>query len=75
MSASIETDEGHAETVKLLMPRVLDIFTTFLSSVDPAAYSKRGVLEIIRAELITRTRYVLGEEPVRDLLITEFRFK
>lgn len=75
LSASIETDEGHAETVKLLMPRVLDIFTTFLSSVDPAAYSKRGVLEIIRAELITRTRYVLGEEPVRDLLITEFRFK
>lgn len=75
LSAVIETDQAHAETVTHLMPRVLDAFTTFLSSVDPAAYGKRGVLEIIRAELITRTRYVLGEEPVKDLLITEFRFK
>lgn len=75
LSAVIETDQAYAETVTHLMPRVQDAFTTFLSNVDPAAYGKRGVLEIIRAELITRTRYVLGEEAVKDLLITEFRFK
>lgn len=72
LSASIETDTAHSAEVEHLMPRVSDAFASFLSGVDPAAYDKRGVLEIIRAELVTRTRYVLGEEPVKDLLITEF---
>ncbi len=75
LSASIETDQAHQAEVKHLMPRVMDAFTSFLSEVDRAAYDKRGVLEIIRAELVTRTRYVLGEEAVRDLLITEFRIR
>lgn len=72
LAASIETDAGHRAQVEHLMPRVSDAFTGFLSGIDPAAYDKRGVLEIIRDELVTRTRYVLGEEPVKDLLITEF---
>lgn len=72
LSASIETDSAHRAEVEHLMPRVSDAFTGFLSEIDPAAYDKRGVLEIIRGELVTRTRYVLGEEPVKDLLITEF---
>ncbi|MBM3603955.1 MAG: flagellar basal body protein FliL [Alphaproteobacteria bacterium] len=75
LSATIETDSTHKADVQHLMPRVSDAFTTFLSGVDPAAYDKRGVLEVIRAELVTRTRFVLGDEPVKDLLITEFRFK
>lgn len=75
LSASIETDQAHQAEVQHLMPRVSDAFTSFLSEVDRAAYDKRGVLEIIRAELVTRTRYVLGEEPVKDLLITEFRIR
>lgn len=75
LAATIETDAMHAQDVRHLMPRVSDAFTTFLSGVDPNAYDKRGVLEVIRAELVTRTRFVLGEEPVKDLLITEFRFK
>lgn len=75
MSATIETDTLHKAQVTHLLPRVSDAFTTFLSGVDPAAYDKRGVLEVIRAELVTRSRFVLGEEPVKDLLITEFRFK
>lgn len=75
VSASIETDSAHQADVAHLMPRVLDAFTGFLSGIDPAAYDKRGVLEIIRAELVTRSRYVLGNEAVKDLLITEFRFK
>ncbi|MCZ0960245.1 flagellar basal body-associated FliL family protein [Paracoccus benzoatiresistens] len=75
LSASIETDSAHQADVTHLMPRVLDTFTGFLSGIDPAAYDKRGVLEIIRAELVTRSRYVLGNEAIKDLLITEFRFK
>ncbi|VDS08058.1 flagellar basal body-associated protein FliL [Paracoccus haematequi] len=75
LSASLETDSAHQAEVAHLMPRVSDAFTSFLSGIDPAAYDKRGVLEIIRAELLTRTRYVLGESAIKDLLITEFRFK
>lgn len=73
LSVSIETTVAEKAVVEHLMPRVLDAFTSFLSSIDAAAYERRGVLEIIRSELVTRTRYVLGEEPVKDLLITEFR--
>ena len=43
--------------------------------IDAAAFSRRGILEIIRAELATRTRFVLGDAAVRDLLITEFRIQ
>lgn len=72
LSAKIETDAAGRAQIQPLMPRVLDAFNTFLSDIDPGAFDKRGVLEIIRAELVTRTRYVLGEAPVKDLLITEF---
>lgn len=75
VQATIETDATYRPQVEHLMPRVSDAFTTFLAGIDPAAYERRGVLEVIRTELITRTRLVLGEDPVRDLLITEFRFK
>ncbi|RNF32913.1 flagellar basal body-associated FliL family protein [Paracoccus methylarcula] len=75
LSAAIETDHAYRAEIEHLMPRVQDAFTSFLSGIDETAYDKRGVLEIIRAELVTRTRYVLGDEPVKDLLITEFRIK
>lgn len=73
--AAIESDTAHQEQVVHLMPRVMDAFTTFLSGVDAAAYDKRGVLDIIRAELLSRSRRALGDEAVKDLLITEFRIK
>lgn len=75
VSAAIETDAQHKMEIEHLMPRVQDAFTSFLSDIDGTAYEKRGVLEILRSELVTRTRYVLGEEPVKDVLITEFRIK
>lgn len=75
LSASLETDSTHRAEVEHLMPRILDSFTGFLSGIDPAAYDKRGVLEIIRAELLVRARHALGEAAAKDLLITEFRFK
>lgn len=75
LATSIETNEVGRGTVTHLMPRVSDSFTTFLTGIDPAAYDKRGVLEVIRTELVSRARMVLGEEPVKDILITEFRFK
>lgn len=75
LSAVIETENTDAGEVRHLMPRVSDTFNTFLSEIDPAAFDKRGVLEIVRSELVTRTRLVVGEKPVRDVLITEFRLQ
>lgn len=75
LAATIESDTQHQEKISHLMPRVIDAFTTFLSGVDAAAYDKRGVLDIIRAELLSRSRRALGDEAVKDLLITEFRIK
>ncbi|MBU2956821.1 flagellar basal body-associated FliL family protein [Paracoccus sp. 1_MG-2023] len=75
LSATVETDAAHHADVEHLMPRLSDAFTTFLSGVDAQAYDKRGVLEIIRTELLSRSRMVLGQDAIKDLLITEFRFK
>lgn len=75
LAATLEVDVADRKAVESLMPRILDAMNGFLTAVDPAAYDKRGVLEIIRAELTTRIRHVLGETPVRDVLITEFRIK
>lgn len=66
--------EQKAETLEL-MPRITDSYNGFLSRIDATAFSRRGILEIVRAELATRTRFILGDEAVRDLLITEFRIQ
>lgn len=75
LAVVVEIDPAAADTARLLMPRIADSFNGFLSQVDPVAFSRRGILEIIREELATRTRFILGEAAVRDLLITEFRIQ
>ena len=51
------------------------LVVTTLIDIDPAALDRRGILEILRAEMATRARFVLGDQAVRDLLITEFRIQ
>ena len=75
MTTMIDIDPAQVAQAKALMPRVTDAFNTFLTDIDPSAFDRRGILEIIRAELATRARFVLGETTVRDLLITEFRIQ
>ncbi|MDO5704160.1 MAG: flagellar basal body-associated FliL family protein [Paracoccus sp. (in: a-proteobacteria)] len=72
LAAKIEAAPADRAQIEHLMPRVSDAFNTFLSDIDPKAFNKRGVLEIVRAELMTRSRYVLGDTAVKDVLITEF---
>lgn len=75
MSVIVEIDPQALEQARLLMPRLLDSYTGFLSQIDAAAFSRRGILEILRGELATRTRFILGEAALRDILITEFRIQ
>ncbi|TRW95514.1 flagellar basal body protein FliL [Paracoccus sp. M683] len=75
LSATIETDEAAEQQIEALLPRVVDSFNGFLSDIDPAAFDKRGVLEIIKYELTARAGEALPGLTVNDLLITEFRLK
>ena len=75
LTTVIETEAGAVEAITALLPRVLDSFNGFLSGVDPLAFDKRGVLDIIKHELTVRARGALPDLPVKDLLITEFRLK
>ena len=68
----IECAPEKVAQVQMLMPRISDSFTRFLSDIDPAAIDRRGVLEIIRAELRTRADMVLGSGVIDNILITEF---
>lgn len=75
LSVIIEVEPGALGQARLLMPRILDSYNGFLSQIDAAAFSRRGILEIVRGELATRTGFILGEAAIRDLLITEFRIQ
>jgi flagellar FliL protein len=75
MTVKIETDQTHRAEVEHLVPRILDSFNSFLSNVDPSAFEKRGMLDIIRDELATRAAFVLGKGAFADILITEFRIQ
>lgn len=73
--ARLEVEAGNIEVVEKMLPRVSDAFNSFMAGIDPAAFDKRGVLEVIRAEMVTRTGFALGEGMIRDVLITEFAIK
>lgn len=75
MTVKIETDQVHKPEVEHLIPRLLDSFNSFLADVDPAAFERRGILDIIRDELATRAVFVLGKAAFTDVLITEFRIQ
>ena len=75
MTVKIETDQPHRTEVEYLTPRLLDSFNSFLVDVDPTAFEKRGILDIVRDELATRAVFVLGKDAFSDILITEFRIQ
>ena len=75
LAVTLEVAPEALAQARLLMPRITDSYNGFLSQIEAAAFSRRGILEILRAELATRTRFVLGDAALRDLLITEFRIQ
>lgn len=75
LQVKLETTDAAAEKLAHLTPRIRDSFNRFLTEVSPTAFDKRGVLEIIRAELVVRAHEVAAGTPVNDVLITEFRLK
>ncbi|MDO5605151.1 MAG: flagellar basal body-associated FliL family protein [Paracoccus sp. (in: a-proteobacteria)] len=72
LALKLEAAPADIPGIEAMLPRVADSFNRFLSDIDPAAIERRGVLEIIRAELAARADMVLGAGLVTDVLITEF---
>ena len=72
ISATIETVPGAEEHLRNLMPRVLDVLASYLHSLRDEDLSRPAVMARLRAHLLRRVRIVVGEDAVRDLLITEF---
>lgn len=75
MSIQVETTAQQMPQIRLLLPRLSDAFNGFLAEIDPLAFEKRGILEVVRDELATRAIHVLGKDAFSDILITEFRIQ
>lgn len=71
-TAQVEVGSAYAADVTLLLPRILDVFNSYLSAVDPASLEESAAIIRVRAQLLRRIQVVVGEGRVRDLLITEF---
>jgi flagellar protein FliL len=71
-TAQVEVGSAHVADVTLLLPRILDVFNSYLSAVDPATLEESAAIIRVRAQLLRRVQVVVGEGRVRDLLITEF---
>ena len=75
LAITLEVQERNRVTVNHLLPRVTDVATGFLTGIAPEAYDRRGILEVIRAELNTRVAQALGPGKVESVLLTEFVFE
>ncbi|SDD98301.1 flagellar FliL protein [Paracoccus isoporae] len=71
----LETDASSTSAVAAQIPRLSDSFNSFLSGIAPAAFDRRGVLEIIRLELERRAAETAQDTPIDAVLITEFSIR
>ena len=70
--AFLEVPASAAEEVKHLSPRILDVLNTYLRAISESELEEPASMNRLRAQMLRRVQVVVGEENVRDLLITEF---
>jgi flagellar FliL protein len=71
-TGQLEVAPASAAEVKTLMPRVLDVLSTYLRAVAVRALEQPASAVRLRAQMLRRVQVVTGEGRVRDLLVTEF---
>jgi flagellar protein FliL len=71
-TAQVEVEAAHAADVTLLVPRIMDVFNSYLNAIDPLGLDDSAAIVRVRSQLLRRVQVVVGEGRVRDLLITEF---
>ncbi len=70
--AYLEVPPAAAEEVEHLSPRILDVLNTYLRAISESELEDPASMNRLRAQMLRRVQVVVGEENVRDLLITEF---
>ncbi len=75
LAVKVEAKPENVAQIEFLQPRILDAFNGFFSEVDPLAFEKKGIIDVVRNELSTRLTFILGEGAFNDILITEFRIQ
>lgn len=70
--AYLEVPPAAAEEVEHLTPRILDVLNTYLRAISESELEDPASMNRLRAQMLRRVQVVVGEENVRDLLITEF---
>jgi flagellar FliL protein len=71
-SGHLEVVPEQREAVTGLMPRIQDVLNTYLRAVDVEDLEEPAALLRLRAQMLRRVQVVVGDGPVRDLLVTEF---
>jgi flagellar FliL protein len=72
LTAQLEVEPNAIDTVALLMPRVVDVMSTYLRAVDVSLVEDPASMLRLRAQMLRRIQVVTGEGMVRDLLVSEF---
>lgn len=71
-TAQLEVASAHAEEVKSVMPRILDVLNSYLRAVAITDLEEPSAMARLRAQMLRRVQIVTGEGRVRDLLVIEF---
>ena len=71
-SAQIEVAAQSVALVEQMRPRLLDMMNLYLRAVEPTDLADPAALVRLRAQLLRRVQLMVGDDHVRDILITEF---
>lgn len=71
-AATLEVPAQHTADVTHLLPRITDALNSFLQALDGHSLSDRDSLLNLRVQMLHRVRLVVGEDRVRDVLVSEF---
>lgn len=70
--AHLEVAPAAESEVQHLLPRVSDVLNTYLRAISEEEMEDPASMNRLRAQMLRRVQVVVGEDNVRDLLITEF---
>lgn len=71
-ASQLEVEGLHAEDVRRLLPRIVDVLNGYLRAVEVTQLEDPSALVRLKAQMLRRVQIVTGEGRVRDLLISEF---
>lgn len=71
-TAQLEVPSAAESEVQTLLPRVVDVFNSYLRAVEIADLEQPTALLKYRSHLLRRAQLVLGDERVNNLLVMEF---